>query len=57
MRVSLRQALAAVELTVSKKADGSLDASDVLAFMKGAPVVPVKDLCPLMNVCRDLVER
>ncbi|KZV98212.1 DUF1793-domain-containing protein [Exidia glandulosa HHB12029] len=34
LRLSLRQALATFELTVSKKADGSLDATDILAFMK-----------------------
>ncbi|EJD38420.1 DUF1793-domain-containing protein [Auricularia subglabra TFB-10046 SS5] len=34
LRLSLRQALAAVEITVSRKSDGSLDASDILVFMK-----------------------
>ena len=33
--LSVRQSLASMEITVSQNADGSLNSSDVLVFMKG----------------------
>lgn len=38
--LSIRQAFAATEITVSRKPDSSYDTSNVLTFMKGASSAP-----------------
>lgn len=48
--LSLRQALGAIEITISKNADGSYNTNDVIVFMKGTSLKYVMEQCGL-NFC------